>query len=191
MEARIKINLTEGVFEVEGSEKFVVEIYEGFKKELINTEKKQNLLPKFSKKQIIDSSKKDTQTKKKRKSSTSKRKPTLVKDLDLMGGKKGLSLKSFVEKYEPLKSGMEWNTLFVYYLEKILEIKDIGVDHIYTCYKDINQKSPSSIYQNLIDTARNKATINTSSIDDIKITVQGENFVEHEIPERDNSSQDK
>jgi hypothetical protein len=88
-------------------------------------------------------------------------------------------LRDFYSKFI-VKSGFENNTIFLYYLEKILLLTDINPDHIYTCYKSVNQKVPGKLRQNIIDTKRNKSWIETDNMENLKITQIGENFVEHD-----------
>lgn len=86
------------------------------------------------------------------------------------------SLKNFVSKYKA-SSGAEYNLVFVYYLQNILGEKNIGPNHIYTCYKDLNVKFPSNIRQSLIDTKSKKGWIDTSNMNDIKMSTVGENAI--------------
>jgi len=187
MDAKLKIDLTQGILEVEGSEKLVIEIYNDFKQNLsLKLQVRDSHAPSLSvngkKENTKDQSKE--QIKPKHKSSSTIKTPSLVKDLDLLGKGKASSLKDFVNSYSP-KSGMEWNLLFVYYLQKILEISAISINHVYTCYKHVNTKSPNNIYQSLIDTARRKGYINTDSIDAITVTIVGENYAEHDMARKE------
>lgn len=86
------------------------------------------------------------------------------------------SLKNFVSKYKASVSA-EYNLVFVYYLQKIIGEKNIGSNHIYTCYKDLKIKFPSNIRQSLIDTKSRKGWIDTSNMNDIKVTTVGENAI--------------
>ncbi len=184
--ARIKIDITEGFLEVEGNEQFVSEIYSDFKKNInldIQSKSKLDTRPK-----LLNENKKDAKITKshtnKRKSGSVPKMPKFVKDLDLVEGNKNISLDDFVDRYEKISTFMEWNTVFVYFLQKITEVPNIGIDHIYTCYKKLNKKTPSNIYQSLVDTARTKGTIKTETMDSITITIIGENFIEHEFPQK-------
>lgn len=89
------------------------------------------------------------------------------------------SLKDFLSKRN-IKSAMEYNALFTYYLEKVIGCTAITPNHIYTCYKTINIKYPTKLRQSLTDTKRLKAWINTSDMENIKIAPNGENFIEHD-----------
>lgn len=116
-----------------------------------------------------------------KKSTTKKNAAKLPKQLmDLNLRPKGkASLRDFYSSYD-IKSNFERNALYVYYLTKELNLKNITMDHIYTAYKETGQKVPGNIYQSLIDTKKHKAWINTTDIDSIMLSVQGENFIEHD-----------
>ena len=92
-------------------------------------------------------------------------------------GKKALT--DFYSEYSA-KNNFENNLLFVYYMEKILEEQHIGINHINTCYKEVKKKGPN-IYQSLADTKKHKGWIETRNMNNLKITTQGDNYVEHDM----------
>lgn len=92
-------------------------------------------------------------------------------------GKK--SLEDFYLEH-PVNSNFEYNLLFIYYLEKVLNEKFINIDHIYTCYKALNIKVPN-IYQSIADTKKRKGWIDSSNMNDLKISIAGENYLEHTL----------
>ncbi len=98
-----------------------------------------------------------------------------------------ISFKDFVTEKKPGKKGTRMNAVAIYYLSKVLDLKNIGPDHVYTCYKEAGQKVPTALIQNLRDTAHLNAWIDTTNTDDIKITTAGENFVEYDLPPKDTS----
>ena len=103
----------------------------------------------------------------------------IVKDLILNAEGDKPSLKEFYSKKGP-KSNYEHNVVFCYYLLKIREIKQIGINHVYTCYKEVKQRIPV-LGVSLSETSK-KGWLNTSDMTDIKITPRGENYVEHDLP---------
>ena len=114
--------------------------------------------------------------------------PQLLVDLNLQP-KDRQSLRDFYKEKKPA-SALEATTVFVYYLQKILDVGIITLDHLYTCYKEIGRPVPASLNQNVIDTSNRKMTITkATSTDGIKMTVRGENFVEFDLP-RKGGSQD-
>lgn len=189
---KIHINLKQGILEAEGSESFVEKIYRDFKDniKLENpTTTHENNTPTPIEKQngesnvtsttkVIPIQLKPLRTKTKSNSSDG----ALVKDLDLTGGKSKESLRDFCAKYI-VKSNMERNLIFTYYLEHNLEIKNIGVDHIFTCYRNIPAtKLPKNLKQSLYDTSA-KGWIAVKSIDDnISVPRIGINHIEHDLP---------
>jgi hypothetical protein len=107
---------------------------------------------------------------------------TLVKDLDLRGNKSIPSFDKFVEEKKP-SHNIHFNAVAVYYLSKLLEIKPITFDHLYTCYKFVNRKTSKKFKQSVFDTASTKyGYLDTNDTNDIKIPLLGVNFVEHDLP---------
>lgn len=180
---KLKIDLRNGTLEVEGGEAFVRKVYQDYKEKVAQ----ENFVPVEEPTRVENASvvktASDRRVKNVNAKSSSKRKEAyqIVKDLDLSAKGEKEALKSFYTKKSP-STAMERNAVFVYYLEKIADIKSIGVNHIYTCYKDVNEKVPGALRQSLLDTSFRKGWIDTKSIDDITITTQGENRVEHELP---------
>jgi hypothetical protein len=107
---------------------------------------------------------------------------SVVPDLNLHP-KKGKSLQAFVSEKGP-KTNEEHFAVMVYYMEKTLEISVVGPNHIYTCFKDIKVRVPSNLRVVLGNAARRKGWF-SSTVDDLKITTHGENFVDHELPHKE------
>ncbi len=91
-----------------------------------------------------------------------------------------ISLKDFASKYVA-KSYMEKNLIFLYYLCNVLKEKNIGINHVYTCYKHMREKVPGNLYQSLVDTKINKGWIDTSDLTNIIVPINGENYIEHDM----------
>ena len=94
-------------------------------------------------------------------------------------GKK--SLKAFVQEKQP-KTLHDKNVVAVYYLRETLGAPKVSVDHVFTCYKDMNWREPGNLGNSLALTANRKRYLDTSSLDDIKLTPAGRNHVGHELP---------
>jgi len=122
-------------------------------------------------------SKKPTSTKPKNSGGSSKS-YSLVTSLNLVSNGKD-SLKDFFAKYQT-KNNFEKNIVILYYLERVIGEENIGINHIYTCYKHVLQKVPN-IYQSLLDTKNRKGWVDTANTENLKVTVSGENYIEHEI----------
>jgi hypothetical protein len=190
MNSKIHINLTQGILEVEGDADFVRSIYDDFKSKMplkpsipaitgvqsmVNVEKP--LLTTSNSNKERAASKSSTATKKKVNSKT----PTLNKNLNLFKEGDKPSLKDFMSGYKA-KTDMARNLLFVHYLREIKGLENIGVDEIYTCYKNMGLKIPKDIQQSLLNTAFSKGWLDTASLSNITITVAGENAVTLELP---------
>lgn len=185
---KLRIDLSQGIIEAEGSEEFVSSIYSDFKDNL-------KTIPSGRGKRQAASSSVPTSKKnhsvnkitvhKKAKSNPPKSKttPTVLKNLDLGGGS-NLSLKEFFNKYIP-KNNMERNLVFAYYLQHIVEEEPITLEHIFTCYRHMKLKSSKAIHQSLVDTSRIHGWLDTSSMNDIKVPISGMNHIEHEMKKRD------
>jgi hypothetical protein len=111
---------------------------------------------------------------------TTSKLPKQLMDLNFRPSGK-ISLKDFYSKYD-VKTNFERNVTYVYFLSKEMKIKNITLDHIYTAYKETNQKVPGDIYQSLVDTKKHKGWVDTTNIEDIKLSVQGENYIDHDAP---------
>lgn len=91
------------------------------------------------------------------------------------------SLKSFYSEFIA-KTFFDKNTLFIYYMERVLKTTEIGINHVYTCYKNVGEKIPGNLYQSLVDTKNLKGWIESKDINNLRITISGENHVEHDFP---------
>ena len=106
--------------------------------------------------------------------------PTFIKDLNLRPSKKK-SLTQFVEEKKPANN-QQLHVVIVYYLEKILRTSGISPSHVYTCLKELKERVPNDLWATLRVTANKTNGLNTGKRDDIKITVSGENLVDHDLP---------
>ncbi len=184
---KLKIDLRAGVIEVEGSESFVKEIYSDYKEQL-KTDAASEPIETIGQTQPPTNNSSSTRTGKKSAKKNGKAKEvgrrkeshSLVTDLDFAtkGGKK--SLQDFYSEKAPANA-MERNAVFVYYLEKIAKVKNISVNHVYTCYKHVNEKVPGALRQSLLDTSSRKGWLDTGSMDNITVPTLGENLIEHEL----------
>lgn len=118
---------------------------------------------------------------KNRTSGPTKQSYSIVKSLSLKGDSKIESFKDFCTNYDN-NSGIKFTVLSVYYLSRILKISDIGLDHIYTCYKELGRKLPKNLKQNVYDCSGPRyGYLDASNINDLKIPTSGEDFVEHDL----------
>lgn len=127
----------------------------------------------------------DTQEKKpKSRKKNSTKQFQILKDLDLSGKGVDKSLKDFVGEKKP-KSNIEKTTVFIYYLQNILQISDITMDHVFTCYKDTGFKYPENLPQNLNDTSSSRYGYIEITGGKYKMSIPGTNFVEHDLPKKE------
>lgn len=174
---RVRISIRSGdiVIEVEGSEKYV-------ESKLKDPGSMDELFSKVSARKPAKATiPRKRGRKKTRKKGTKTESHQIVKELDLSGNKNRESLKDFYKRKHPTKN-LERNAVFVYYLKKIAKVANINKNHIYTCYKDVDEKVPGNLKQSLLDTSHLKGWVDTTKMDDLKIPTVGENFVEHDLP---------
>lgn len=161
--ARVKIDLENKLLEIEGNESFIREIYD----------KSRNL---FILPADIASSQ-NVIVKRQRHQRSLKESYAIIKDLDLSQPE---PLRNFYAQ-KKAQSALAKNAVFVYYLSKIANIKNINLNHIYSCYKEVGERLPGALKQSLADTSSKKGWIDTKSMADIKITLKGEGLVEREL----------
>jgi len=171
---RIKITVGDATIEVEGSQDYI-------EKKLKEPESFDGLMGKAAG-VIPVTATKDKATKGKKKAAAKGiESHNLVADLGLSGTDTVPSLKDFYKEKKPTPA-QECNAVFIYYLKKMLKIEKVGIDHVYTCYKEVKAKVPGRLYQSLADTRKTKGWIITDNMDDLRIGTLGENFVEKGLP---------
>jgi hypothetical protein len=179
MNTRLKIDLNQGILEVEGTQDFVKMIYDEFKSQVPFEARRGGVFSgKKKRKQISGAGEGQEHHPRQKKKPASY---SIVKDLDLSAKKNKQSLRDIFKLKSP-SSNMEKNIVFTYYLQKIASVEGITPGHIYSCYKDVNMKVPGALEQSLLDTSHLKGWLDTSNLNDIKVATPGENFVEHDLP---------
>jgi len=182
MTTKIRIDLSQGIVEAEGSEDFVQMIYDDFKDKISYKsppEAPKDNLPK----EIPERKPPRTKPPKKKQKykQSGQRMQKVVNNLDLSGKGVKKSLRDFYAGFSP-SSNMERNLIFVYYLNNTMKVSPITIDHVFTCYCNIKSlKIPVSLEQSLKDTRALKNWLDTSSLDDLKLTIHGTNHIEHDI----------
>ncbi len=106
--------------------------------------------------------------------------PSVIRDLDLTPKGK-TSLKDFVAAKQP-KTQHDYNSVSVYYFAEELGIAAVTLNHVFTAYKDMKWREPASLSNSLSLTAVRKRFLDTSNMDDIKLTPAGRNHVQHDLP---------
>ncbi len=185
---KLHINLHQGVLEVEGEETFVRDIYKEFKTELLKNASNSHL-PGISKKTAgtkTPGTKSEATIPKKKKGNVKSDEPKVDKTLDLSGVNQAPSLKDFVSQYQP-KTNMERNVVFIGYLKDKMETDKVSMDHVWTCYHDLELNFPVSMKQSLYDTSSKKSWINVPSLDDLSLSVQGNNWLRDKAKQAESS----
>lgn len=85
------------------------------------------------------------------------------------------SLKDFIKEYS-IKNDNERNLLFTHYLSEVLKIDAIQLDHIYTCYDEVNHKIPENLIKSIGNT-KNRTGWLESQKSNISITTKGRNKI--------------
>lgn len=104
----------------------------------------------------------------------------IIKDLDLLGSGDLISLKKFISEKKP-SSNIEFNTVVIYYLDKLLKVENISINYVYTCYKHYDKKVPAALRQSIFDTSGSRYGYISIKNNNYSIPTSGENLVEHEL----------
>jgi len=185
MTSKLKIDLSTGLLEVEGSEDLIKYIYGDFKENIgTPVPEKAESTPLVQAKPEVKTKPNKVTTKvspaKNGSKSKSKKDPEFLKNLDLSGGTENDSLKDFYAKYDH-KSNYERNLIFVYYLQHVLQEEKITLDHLFTCYRNVGQKIPKALEQSMRDTSKDKGWVDIDELENIKVPVAGMNHIEHDL----------
>ncbi|QDW67680.1 hypothetical protein [Luteimonas granuli] len=188
---KLRIDISEGTIEAEGSESFVLAVYEDFKQQLADKAPSATRQERSAEEKPAAPAQKTARKSKKAASNGSSPKPkakskgggpTMLKDLDLSSGKQG-RLKDFHAQFDA-KSAPDHNLIFVYFLQYKLGITGITENHVYTCYRDVGVKVPGAFRQSLFNTANRNGWLDTSDMENIVVSTRGMNHLEHDFPKK-------
>ena len=196
MTTKLKIDLSQGILEVEGSESFVKLIYSDLKTHFAGIEMVEE--PKSARR----SGKRKTIAK------TTTAKPTpepvvqeekispaaneappppppyaLVKELELGAADGRPSLVEFMDAKFPI-TNEERNIVFLYYLQHTLKVKSITLDHVFTCYRQARIRAPLNLENSLRITADQHGWIKTTKTGTMTLTPTGKRYVENQLPKK-------
>jgi hypothetical protein len=96
-------------------------------------------------------------------------------------GKKSFS--DFVKEKSP-SSDAEKCVVCAHYILNVLKQGPVSVNHVFTCFKIINWRSPSNLGNTLSWVASHKLWLDTADRSDIKLTPHGDNLIEHDLPRK-------
>lgn len=110
-----------------------------------------------------------------------KKKETLsmIKELNL-NPDGGPTVASFVSEKQP-SNLKEKIVAAVYYLSVHAHAEEVTIDHIYSIFKTLGWRLPTNL-PNMVHQAGAQGWLDTSDRHNIKLSMIGENFVEHDLP---------
>jgi len=112
---------------------------------------------------------------------SSKESYTIDRELNLRGDKSIPSFKTFVDEKKPA-SAKELNAVIVYYLQKILGLQKVSLNHAYTCYTEAQRRPPEAFRQSFNDTKNREGWVEFDAEGNLRIPHRGSVFVEHDLP---------
>jgi hypothetical protein len=104
----------------------------------------------------------------------------VIPDLNLRPKDKA-SLRDFVAQKAPA-SNEQLYAVVIYYLTKVLEVEQVGLNHLYSALKDLEQRVSPRLSTVLSNAASRHGWFDTRDRSNITMKVHGENFVEHDLP---------
>jgi len=91
-------------------------------------------------------------------------------------------LKDFIAPYKP-KNNAEKIVIYAHFLRDVLKKDPCSVDQVYSCFRHMKDKVPEAFGQAFINTRGDTyGYITFTSVNDIKLTIAGENHFERDIP---------
>jgi hypothetical protein len=200
-EAKFKINVKEGIVELEGKENFVdkhldkfEEIFKSAIRETMSQGIEYNLatndasaLPQQDLEKSFDISRPElSKTHNNNKHATKQSLPPIP--VDLKANENKIGLREFYAEKKPINH-YEKTAVFVYYITKVNKQAEIKYGEILSCYEEVGEKKPSitdiiknSIrYKGWMEWGYDKFTT--------RLTISGENFVKFDLPKQKRSQQ--
>ncbi len=113
---------------------------------------------------------------------------TPVADLNFVPRDK-VALKTFFAEKAPAND-MEQILVVGYYLKQTLELATFGPGHIFTGFKHVNKPIPVDLRQTMRNmrpmagTKHGKGWLSFTDVESVRLTTEGENVVEHELPRK-------
>jgi len=201
-EAKFKIDVKQGVVELEGSETFVDKHLDKFEEiftsaikqtvtqgiihsitdDNVSALQQQNSQPKsdVAKLELAKANNNNNSNNK----HPTKQSPNLPPiPVDLKANVKKVGLREFYAEKNP-SNHYEKTVVFVYYLTKINKQTEVKYGEILSCYEEVDEKKPS-ITDIIKNTIRYKGWLEPGSSKFItRLTISGENFVKFDLPQQ-------
>lgn len=175
MATKLKIDLSQGILEVEGTETFVKNIYHDFKIQFLGEETA-----------IAEKSPRRRRRKTAAAAPTAPDKPpeyNFIEALDVTAGPDYPSLVGFMDTKFPF-TNEERNLVFVYYMQNFIKQKPITVDHLFTCYRKAKIRIPLNLEHSLQLTANQKKWVRVTKTGHISVTADGKRYLEKQLPKK-------
>jgi hypothetical protein len=208
MTTKLKIDVSQGILEVEGSESFVKVIYNDFKTHFVGIDTAHDLTPARRGRKVkaaeefaaevsaeipaepevvIEPAIGPVISEAVVETPPSKPEPpapvyNLIKDLELGAGEGHASLVEFMDSKFPL-TNEERNIVFLYHLQQNLKLKAITPDYIYTCYKQARIRVPLNL-DNSLHITDQRGWIKTTKNGYMQLTSAGKVYVEQQLPKK-------
>jgi hypothetical protein len=181
MATRLKIDLTQGILEVEGSETFVKNIYHDFKAQFLDEE-------------VVEAGKPRRRSRKPHLAVASTEPTSEVKlpeynfiqELDVTAGLDYPSLVDFMDSKFPF-TNEERNLVFIYYMQDFLKQKPITIDHLFTCYRKAKIRVPLNLEHSLQLTVHQKKWMQLTKTGHISVTSEGKQYLDKQLPKKTKS----
>ncbi len=211
MTAKLKIDLSLGILEVEGSETFVKTIYNDFKAQFIQGEsaaaepqpptprRRRTRTQKTASKSEAAAVAPVTESAPAARSEATPPTPeesrvspatpapvpsyVRIKDLNLSATPNHPSLVEFMDSKLPI-TNEERNLVFLYYLQHVINLETVTIDHVYTCYREVNIRAPLNLEYSLRTTAKQKGWITLTEDGQMTVTPEGKAYLETQLPKK-------
>ena len=103
----------------------------------------------------------------------------LVGDIDFVPKEKQPLKELFAQKNPG--SDLDQVLVICYFLQHIAHVNPIGPGHVLSGFKHVGKPVPKDLKQTIRNLKKNKAWLGFSKINDIRLTTEGDNRVEHEL----------
>jgi hypothetical protein len=210
MTTKLKIDVSQGILEVEGSEAFVRAIYRDFKVQFLGEEAVEEGTPPTKRRRsrqsrLVKTASQPTPHSQGAAEVVEKAEPTgavieaeptpeaekrspsatynYLKELELAATDDHPSLVEFMDSKFPI-TNEERNLVFIYYLQYLLKQKPITVDHIYTCYRKAKIRAPLDLEHSLDVTAKHRKWIRIAKNGNMTTTPAGKEYLEKQLPKK-------
>jgi hypothetical protein len=198
-EAKFKINVKEGVVELEGKENFVdkhldkfEELFKSAIREIMAQGVEYNLasneasaLPQRNIEKSFDISRPELSKAHNNNKHTTKQSLPPV-PVDLKAKENKIGLREFYAEKKPINH-YEKTAVFVYYITKVNKQAEIKYGEILSCYEEVGEKKPS-ITDIIKNSIRYKGWLEWGSDKfTTRLTISGENFVKFDLPQQKRS----